>query len=649
MSSSLDSTQTSQNLMSESPLIIAMSINCSNGFLGHQLHAYLTGSGFGIANVTIIRDRGTGMSKSFGFAQFLSLNEAQRFLEPNFPYITLPPPSHVSSTPLNADDSRTRRVKIDYSQSANPDAPPRRSGPRLIEGATDGTRDIGSAHVPVILLRNMDIGSTLDTIAEALRGSEGPGRQSAKGMRRIILIKDRISKISRGVAFVEFVDVQSASIVLANTMSPTLFPSGFRISDKPVAASFAHPHSFTMLQPGGYRDENCVEASLSMGGQEGGIAKYWDDNACVSELTFKVEEPTSQQPKRLKEKKKEKPRDPTASEGLVPGIQLAPAPTALKGTGAPITLSFKSMKAGGGGDKPPGIVAKTSALGFSEDPTEEGDPGDANGNSQSANRANSYAKVAPMASSVKVAKDISKWNAFQAAAKIEVAQETDPSSLAPPPNSSNDDQRGKSPVVDNLEYADLKKLACFLCSRQFKSLDQLKRHNAESGLHKKNLADTSLVESAKKKAVASRQTDVPGATNADTSTPKYRDRALERRVIYGQPDVPVSPTDSGAAPNGKRRQAEGPSPPPKASTPPPALNPGEDENNVGNKLLKKMGWSAGTGLGLSGEGRVDPIKTALYSAGAGIGASKARPIEQSMDMDYATIVKETARQRYDNA
>ncbi len=31
----------------------------------------------------------------------------------------------------------------------------------------------------------------------------------------------------------------------------------------------------------------------------------------------------------------------------------------------------------------------------------------------------------------------------------------------------------------------------------------------------------------------------------------------------------------------------------------------------------------------------------MYSAGAGIGAAKARPIEQSMD--YASIVKETVR------
>jgi len=167
------------------------------------------------------------------------------------------------------------------------------------------------------------------------------------------------------------------------------------------------------------------------------------------------------------------------------------------------------------------------------------------------------------------------------------------------------------------------------------------------------LADTSLAESAQKKAAVTRQAQaakVTNATDTEAATPKYRDRASERRVIYGQPDAPAPSNELGAgssSASGRRKHAEGPSPPPKVPTPPPVLNPGEDENNVGNKLLKKMGWSTGTGLGLSGEGRVDPVQTSMYSAGAGIGAAKARPIEQSMD--YASIVKETARQRFENA
>ena len=179
-------------------------------------------------NVTIIRDRATGehilsfhasclltslyagMSKSFGFAQFTSVDEARRFLEPNFPFVIMPPPSHSTSgaPPPFPIPEEARRVKIDFSQSANPAE--NAAGRRRFNdtGANDGTRDIGSAHVPVILLRGLDVGSTLDTIAEAMRGSGGVGKQAAKGMKRILLIKDRVSKISLGIAFVEFVDVQ---------------------------------------------------------------------------------------------------------------------------------------------------------------------------------------------------------------------------------------------------------------------------------------------------------------------------------------------------------------------------------------------------------------------------------------------------------
>jgi len=139
---------------------------------------------------------------------------------------------------------------------------------------------------------------------------------------------------------------------------------------------------------------------------------------------------------------------------------------------------------------------------------------------------------------------------------------------------------------------------------------------------------------------------------ASDAAPKYRDRASERRVIYGQPDVPVPPTSGdGDAMSTKRKHADGPSPLPKAPTPPPPpVNLGEDANNKGNMLLKKMGWSAGTGLGLSGEGRVDPIATAIYQQGVGLGAAKAKDITKVTNpFDYSSNVKDSARERFENS
>jgi len=113
----------------------------------------------------------------------------------------------------------------------------------------------------------------------------------------------------------------------------------------------------------------------------------------------------------------------------------------------------------------------------------------------------------------------------------------------------------------------------------------------------KNLRDESLRQIAWDKAAATR--DALG----DADGPKYRDRAQERRALHHQPDGPV-PEESSVAAKPKRR-ADAPPPPPPPPAAPPA--PAKDTSNVGNKLLQKMGWSLGTGLGTEGEGRVDPM------------------------------------------
>jgi len=192
---------------------------------------------------------------------------------------------------------------------------------------------------------------------------------------------------------------------------------------------------------------------------------------------------------------------------------------------------------------------------------------------------------------------------------------------------------------------------CLLCARQFKTLEQLKRHNKESDLHKvcdikvfralfftthiqqKNFKDVNLREIARQKAASRRI----GTSEA----PKYRDRASERRTLFNQPEAPIPEKDPSVS---KKRQVEAPRPP----TPPVVL--ANDEANVGNKLLKMMGWKAGSGLGSEGDGRVNPMfvsdfiiwpanlltaasisETAVYSPGMGLGASKGRDIGKYTD------------------
>lgn len=106
---------------------------------------------------------------------------------------------------------------------------------------------------------------------------------------------------------------------------------------------------------------------------------------------------------------------------------------------------------------------------------------------------------------------------------------------------------------------------------------------------------------ARQKAEAARKP--PALKAAETEQPKYRDRASERRIMHNQPDVPLP--ENITTGSKKKRFAEGPPPPP--SPPPAPLAPGKDDSNVGNKLLKMMGWKEGSGLGTDGDGRVDPV------------------------------------------
>ena len=48
--------------------------------------------------------------------------------------------------------------------------------------------------------------SSLDIISDALRASSEPGQVGAKGMKRLILIKDKYTALGIGLAFAEFVD-----------------------------------------------------------------------------------------------------------------------------------------------------------------------------------------------------------------------------------------------------------------------------------------------------------------------------------------------------------------------------------------------------------------------------------------------------------
>ncbi|KAI6102742.1 hypothetical protein EDD16DRAFT_1644597 [Pisolithus croceorrhizus] len=542
-----------------------------------DLQAFLSSHGCNIESVTIIRDRSTvpppashGASASTAYYKALEMG-----------------------LPHNG-----RRVKIDYSQSALP-----HDRGRGRQNLNDGTRDIGNSPAAVLLFRGLDPLSGPQAIAQAMMGSGGPGKEGHKGMKRIILIKDRVTLASFQFAF-------AASVVLANTMSSHIHPSDLML-----------------------RDETAIPSSMNLGGVEGTFVKYWDESATVAVLDFKVEEPSPAQALPASAPTKEK-RKRTKDDAA----KKQPLPSTLPVSDKPVTLNFS--KAGTSSKPMPSLGSKGPApvsLGFSAEDFAGGDEEEAEQELPAEeDKVVAAKKVPPMIASKKTVNNIQKWNQVQE--ELKEGSTSQPSTLVVANTPSSDPT--PEPVEEEFEYSDTAAMACLLCARQFKTIEQLKRHNKESDLHKKNFRDATLREVARQKVVAARKAS---ATRSETEPPKYRDRASERRIMHNQPEVPL-PENGGAAAK-KKRQAEGP---PRAPSPPPPVVPSKDESNVGNKLLKMMGWKEGSGLGTEGDGRVDPIQTAIYAQGVGLGASKAKELGKYAEgySGYVHMVQDAARERY---
>lgn len=66
---------------------------------------------------------------------------------------------------------------------------------------------------------------------------------------------------------------------------------------------------------------------------------------------------------------------------------------------------------------------------------------------------------------------------------------------------------------------------------------------------------------------------------------------------------------------------------------------------MGNKLLMKMGWKDGQGLGRKNQGRTNIIEVESRSQGAGLGTKTAAP--PFAGGDYKTYIKTMMKKRYE--
>ncbi|XP_039502744.1 RNA-binding protein 5 isoform X2 [Drosophila santomea] len=178
--------------------------------------------------------------------------------------------------------------------------------------------------------------------------------------------------------------------------------------------------------------------------------------------------------------------------------------------------------------------------------------------------------------------------------------------------------------AEESDYVDFQKLTCLLCKRAFQSLEILQKHLKMSTLHKENLAKLNQhTGSSIEEALA------------------YRDRAKERRLKYGESDPPP--------PNRSRERFEQElktlqSRQKQSTSAAPAMP--ISSSNVGSRLLQKMGWSEGQGLGRKNQGRTQIIEADGRSNHVGLGNKSAQMIPGN---DYKSYIKKMMKQRYENA
>ncbi|XP_058818923.1 RNA-binding protein 5-A-like isoform X2 [Topomyia yanbarensis] len=187
---------------------------------------------------------------------------------------------------------------------------------------------------------------------------------------------------------------------------------------------------------------------------------------------------------------------------------------------------------------------------------------------------------------------------------------------------SDDGEEGFS----DRDYVDFEKLTCLLCKRAFQSQEILNKHLKMSSLHKENLQKFNLQKGSGA---------MGGMTNKGGS---YRDRAKERRLKYGEADPPPVNKSKERFQRELEKQTKAAFTPNLASVP-------ISQSNVGNKLLQKMGWSEGQGLGRSNQGRTNIIETETRVANAGLG-TKASQFGNTGD-DYKTYIKKMMKSRYE--
>ncbi|RPB13477.1 hypothetical protein P167DRAFT_585331 [Morchella conica CCBAS932] len=575
-----------------------------------------------VEKVTIIRDRKTGNSRQFAFVHFYSVPDARAFLQQYYPNkLNLGPGADrckvaFSKERDNEDGGRRGRRRDDGEEEWKCRVClllnfPRRqecfrcqtprsvtltgtlTHPTPTHFTNDGERDMATSPPSQFLLfRGLEPSVTEELLAKgALKLTVPPGTTpelpptsrtggapigaKESSIKRVLLVRDRKTDESWRYGFVEFATALDAQAALA-AYNKT---EKFTISSRPVTASYIHPGVFVPVYNASRGAERFTFLPMTANVGGGLRLAYWDDDGYVSEFIVSKpeQEPTAAAAaaaaaadeaaadskkaakgtkdttdEKTKTKKRKADKDAAATGTAAPGISAAS--TSKKATPAHLQFWQNRHSELHGITKPDTTTSTTITTAESTTGSTSGDGGDDDKPSSTGGSAPKKRRTA------------------------EPADET--------PRES---------------FADMNKLACLLCSRVFKTPEKVHEHERVSTLHASNLKDPALCEAALKKLAKAGIT----ASSASSATPEYRDRAKERRQVFGKSAPAAARKEPTAAP-AAQAEAE------------------VVAQSKGAALLGKMGWTSGQGLGASGEGRTEHVVAEMYTQGAGLGMKGAR-------------------------
>ncbi|KAL5544951.1 hypothetical protein UlMin_008735 [Ulmus minor] len=165
-----------------------------------------------------------------------------------------------------------------------------------------------------------------------------------------------------------------------------------------------------------------------------------------------------------------------------------------------------------------------------------------------------------------------------------------------------------------------------------------------------------------------RFSETPLASASSQPQTTYRDRAAERRSLYGSSSsLGDDLSDVGFGDSNRDFASRKSS---MDSMPfPPGVGGGRavsdasissyevittdkaiDETNVGNRMLRNMGWQEGLGLGKDGSGMIEPVQAQAMDSRAGLGSNKNKKLDPSLEVQagdsYKTLIQKKALARF---